>query len=199
MAKLIINNSNTILSYPVISDSYANLKNALDIWIKFTSYLKPEEILLLEQLENKNTNSNETEELDEYLRIKKQLKVSKLLLKYKNKECNKEEHDYVLNFMRTSLKSFIQSRLTNEEQELSFRFISELETNDKLKEYVELHQKEPYEKLSIYNSYVLFNAKERLYYLEQKQLNEKITNAQIKNSINLRKNLVKDFGRSIFY
>ena len=150
-------------------------------------------------MENKNTNSIETEELDEYLRIKKQLKVSKLLLKYKNKECNKEEHDYVLNFMRTSLKSFIQSRLTNEEQELSFRFISELETNDKLKEYVELHQKEPYEKLSIYNSYVLFNAKERLYYLEQKQLNEKITNAQIKNSINLRKNLVKDFGCSIFY
>ena len=199
MAKLIINNSNTILSYSIISDSYANLENALDRWIKFTSYLKPEEILLLEKLENKNTNSIETEELDEYLRIKKQLKVSKLLLKYKNKECNKEEHDYVLNFMRTSLKSFIQSRLTNEEQELSFRFISELETNDKLKEYVELHQKEPYEKLSIYNSYVLFNAKERLYYLEQKQLNEKITNAQIKNSINLRKNLVKDFGCSIFY
>ena len=199
MAKLIINNSNTILSYPVISDSCANLKNTLDIWIKFTSYLKPEEILLLEQLENKNTNSIETEELDEYLRIKKQLKVSKLLLKYKNKECNKEEHDYVFNFMHTSLKSFIQSRLTNEERELSFRFISELETNDKLKEYVELHQKEPYEKLSIYNSYVLFNAKERLYYLEQKQLNEKITNDRIKNSINLRKNLSKDFGHSIFY
>lgn len=36
MVKFIITNNNTSLSYPVISDSYANLENALDIWIKFT-------------------------------------------------------------------------------------------------------------------------------------------------------------------
>ena len=47
MEKLIIRE--TPLLYPVISEGYANLDNELDIWIKFTSYLKPDEAILLEK------------------------------------------------------------------------------------------------------------------------------------------------------
>ncbi len=191
MSNFIINNETNLL-YPVKCDSYANLENAIDIWIKFTSYLKPEEILFLEK--NKFFSQNE---LEKYLKIKQQLEISKLLLKYKNKNCNQKEYNYVLNFMKTSLKTFIQERMTQEEKEMSIKFIFELEKNNKLKEYVELYEKN-YEKLSIYESYVLFNVKERLYYLEQEKLNEKIRNEQIKNDINLRKSLVKDFSYNKF-
>lgn len=123
MAKLIINNSNISLSYLVISDSYANLENALDIWIKFTSYLKPDEVLLLEKLQNKNINSVPLDEINEYLKIKKQVAISELLLKYKKKECNKEEHDLAFNFMHTSLTSFVRSRLTESDRELASKCI----------------------------------------------------------------------------
>lgn len=77
MEKLIIRE--TPLLYPMISEEYANLDNPIDIWIKFTSYLKPDEAILLE---NKDVNSIQK---NEYLRIKKQLMISRLLLKYKNK------------------------------------------------------------------------------------------------------------------
>ena len=52
MEKLIIRE--TPLLYPMISEEYANLDNPIDIWIKFTSYLKPDEAILLE---NKDVNS----------------------------------------------------------------------------------------------------------------------------------------------
>lgn len=193
MAKLIINNSNISLSYLVISDSYANLENTLDIWIKFTSYLKPDEVLLLEKLQNKNINSVPLDEINEYLKIKKQVAISELLLKYKKKECNKEEHDLAFNFMHTSLTSFVRSRLTESDRELASKCISKLETNNQLKQYIELHQKK-YEDLSIYEAYVLFEAKERLYYLGQRELNEKIRHEQVERAANLKKNLLRDYG-----
>lgn len=193
MAKLIIDNNCTSLLYPVVSDSYANLGNALDIWIKFTSYLKPSELLLLEKLKNNNLDSISQNEMDEYLKIKKQVKISELLPKYKKKECTKEEHNQVLDFMHTSLKSFIQSRLTEEEIELASKYINKLEKNEQLKEYIETQQK-IYENLNIYEAYVLFKAKERLYYLEQKQLNKKIKSNQIERSTSLKKNLIRDYG-----
>ena len=43
MGKIIIPNTTTLL-YPVSCDSYANVSNALEIWIKFTSYFSKEEI-----------------------------------------------------------------------------------------------------------------------------------------------------------
>ena len=101
MEKLIIRE--TPLLYPMISEEYANLDNPIDIWIKFTSYLKPDEAILLE---NKDVNSIQE---NEYLRIKKQLMISRLLLKYKNKDCSKEEYDLVTNYMNsTSLQSLIE-------------------------------------------------------------------------------------------
>ena len=108
MEKLII--KETPLLYPVKCELYANLDNELDIWIKFTSYLKPDEAILLE---NKDVNSIQK---NEYLRIKNQLMISRLLLKYKNKNCSKEEYDLVTNFMNSmSLQTLIETKLTEEE------------------------------------------------------------------------------------
>lgn len=193
MTKLIINNNCTSLLYPVISDSYANLGNALDIWIKFTSYLKPSELLLLEKVKNNNLDSISQNEMDEYFKIKKQVKISELLLKYKSKKCTKEEHAQVLEFMHTSLKSFVKSRLTDNEIELASKYIYDLEISDQLKEYIE-RTKKIYDSLNIYESYVLFEAKERLYYLEQKQLREKIRNDSKERDTSLRKNLIRNYG-----
>ena len=49
MSKLIINNDIS-LKYPVVCDSYANMNNALDIWIKFSNYLTDEELLFMQKI-----------------------------------------------------------------------------------------------------------------------------------------------------
>ena len=188
MEKLII--KETPLLYPVISEGYANLDNPIDIWIKFTSYLKPDEKILLE---NKNHNSIQE---NEYLRIKKQLMISKLLLKYKNKKCSKEECDFVTNYMNsTSLQSLIQTKLTEEESELASKNISKLETVEQLEEYIESQQKK-FEELSAYESYVLLKVKEKKYNLKQRKVKEQIRIEQIRRADNLVKGLIRDYGHN---
>lgn len=83
MEKLIIRK--TPLLYPVRGIEYLNVDSDIDIWIKFTSYLKPDETALLEKLENKNHDSIQRSEINEYSRIKNQLMISELFLKYKIK------------------------------------------------------------------------------------------------------------------
>lgn len=193
MTKLINNISNanecSFFDNPV---PYVPGLNILDIWIKFTSYLKPEEVLLLKQIKNKNTKSISQNELDEYSKIKEQLRVAELFKKYKNSECNNKEQEFIYNLMmHTSLDLFMQSRLTEEELNLSYRFLSDLETSGNLEDYIKLKQQESYEKLSIYESYVLFKAKETFRTSEhndfvkesevlQKQLNTREVNKNIK-------------------
>lgn len=188
MEKLIIRE--TPLLYPMISEEYANLDNPIDIWIKFTSYLKPDEAILLE---NKDVNSIQE---NEYLRIKKQLMISRLLLKYKNKDCSKEEYDLVTNYMNsTSLQSLIQTKLTEEESELASKFVSKLETIEQLKEYIESQQKK-FEELSAYESYVLLKAKEKIYNLKQRKVKEQIRIEQVRRTDNLIKGLTRDYGHN---
>lgn len=131
--------------------------------------------------------------MDEYYRIKKQLLISELLVKYKNQDCTQEEHEQVVEFMKTSLKSFVKSRLSEKEVELASIYISDLEMNEQLKEYIN-SQQEMYDHLSIYEAYVLFEAKERLYYLEQRKLNEKNRSEQIKRVASLKNSLIRDYG-----
>jgi hypothetical protein len=192
MAKLIIHNESTLL-YPIISDSYANIDNALDIWMKFTSYLKPEELLFIDELKDKNISSISQSEMDKYNNIRKQIVTSELLVKYKNKECTQEEHNQVVEFMHTYLKKFIKSRLTEEALDSANIFIETLETEEQLKKYINL-QEVNYMDLNIYNAYVLFIAKEKLYYLQQKSINEKIRSEQFERAISLKRSLVRDYG-----
>ena len=192
---LIIKNYEEELYYPVKCDSEANINNALDIWMKFSNYLTTEELLFMDGLKNKKLNALSQTELDKYHRIKKQLDFSKLLLKYKNKSCTREEHNFVSQFMNTSLKEFVKSKVTKEQQESAKRIISNLFEKKELEQYIELQQ-EQYDALSIYESYVLFIAKEKKYDV-QKETTEKIRNEQLERAIRLRKNLIRDYGYNI--
>ena len=193
---LIIKNYEEELYYPVKCDSKANINNALDIWMKFSNYLTTEELLFIDGLKNKELNALSQTELDKYHRIKKQLDFSKLLLKYKNKSCTREEHNFVSQFMNTSLKEFVKSKVTKEQQESAERIISNLFEKKELEQYIELQQ-EQYDALSIYESYVLFIAKEKKYNEIQKETTEKIRNEQLERAIRLRKNLIRDYGYNI--
>ena len=193
---LIIKNYEEELYYPVKCDSEANINNALDIWMKFSNYLTTEELLFMDGLKNKELNALSQTELDKYHRIKKQLDFSKLLLKYKNKSCTREEHNFVSQFMNTSLKEFVKSKVTKEQQESAERIISNLFEKKELEQYIELQQ-EQYDALSIYESYVLFIAKEKKYNEIQKETTEKIRNEQLERAIRLRKNLIRDYGYNI--
>lgn len=195
MAKFII--EETTLLYPVRCEEYANLGNEIDIWIKFTSYLKPDEAALLEKLKNKNLDSIQRKEMNEYSRIKNQLIISKLLLKYKNKNCNKKEYNLVTKFMDSiSLQSLIKTKLTKEESELASKSISKLETIEQLEEYIKSveSQHKNFEDLNTYESYVLLKAKEKLYDLNQEKVNEKIRAEQARRTNNLRRALINDYG-----
>lgn len=193
MSKLIIDNSRKELPYAVSYDSYANGDNAIDIWIKFAKYLKPEELMLLEEIKEKDLDSISQNELSKYQKIKKQIAISKLLPKYKNKECTEEEHNQVVEFMNSSLSKFVKSKLTEDEMKLASEYISKLEEKNQLKDYIETQQK-IYESLNVYDAYILFEAKEKLYRIEQKKLTKKIEHNQKENYINLINGLVEDYA-----
>jgi hypothetical protein len=131
--------------------------------------------------------------MEKYHNIKKQMVTSELLVKYKNKECTQEEHNQVVEFMHTSLKEFVRSRLTEEELDSANIFIKTLEAKEQLQKYID-SQEANYMDLSIYNAYVLFIAKEKLYYLQQEATNEKIRSEQVERAIKLKKSLVRDYG-----
>lgn len=189
--KSVINDST--LSYPIISDSFANINNALDIWIKFTSYLKPEELLLMHELSNKEISSFSQYEMDEYYRIKKQIEISKLLLKYKEKQCTKEEYDQVVEFMHASLKNFVDNRITDEEKSMAKIIVSNLTTKQDLKEYIESNEGR-YDSLNILTAYTLFIVKEKLYNIEHNELNKKIIIEKRNRELNLIRSLARDYG-----
>ena len=192
MEKLIIRK--TPLLYPVRCEEYVNLDNPIDIWIKFTSYLKPDETALLEKLRNKSLDSIQISEINEYSRIKNQLMISELFLKYKNKNCSKEEYDIVTRFMDSmSLQTLIKTKLTEEEIELASKTISKLETIEQLEEYIESQQKK-FEELNAYESYIFLLAKEKIYNSKQRKTKEQIKIEQTRRADNLIKALINDHG-----
>ena len=192
MEKLIIRE--TPLLYPVRGIEYLNVNSDIDIQIKFTSYLKPDETALLEKLENKSLDSIQRSEINEYSRIKNQLMISELFLKYKNKNCSKEEYDIVTRFMDSmSLQTLIKTKLTEEEIELASKTISKLETIEQLEEYIESQQKK-FEELNAYESYIFLLAKEKIYNSKQRKTKEQIKIEQTRRADNLIKALINDHG-----
>ena len=180
------------LLYPIICDSEANIKNALDIWIKFTNYLKPNEEELINRLNNEKLMNISQEELEEYTRIKKQIDISNLFIKYKNKECNKEEHDKVIEFMKQPLIDFIESRLSKEEISISKSLISLLNSKKTLEDYI--NSKKEIDKLNIYESYIVYIAKEKLYNINNTELINRIKKEEKDRAVSLRKAIIRDYG-----
>ena len=183
------------LSYMTITDSYAN-KNTLDIYIKFISYFTDEDIIFLDNLIDKDISLLTQVELDKYYKLKTQLNMSELFKKYRDRKCTDEEHDIVLDFMKNnSLKSFVRKSVNMDDKIKAYNFIEDLfnESIESLKEYIDLKERR-YDELSVYDSYVLFEAKEYLYRIEQRQLNEKIESELLEREKNLRKSLIRNYG-----
>lgn len=196
MSKFVVPKTLTLL-YPVLCDSYPNINNALEIWIKFTSNFSKEEIDYINELEQFPINLIQVDKVQKYLKIRERMELSKLLIKYKNRECTQEEHDKVVDYMHnTSLRNLVNSMVSEEVKEEVSLILDEFKTISDLKKYIE-SKDEYYTELSIYDAYVLFYAKERLYNIEQSDLNDEIKNKQIGRTISLKKSLARDYGYTI--
>ena len=194
MDRIIINNINE-LSYEVTCDSHAIKTNFIDVWIKFAGHLTAEESLILVGLRTKDLSAISITELEKYKKIRNQLDVSKLLVKYKNKECTREEHDLVYNFVHTSLTAFIESRFTSDEKQKAKTSLEQLDTKEKLIEFVKENEAN-YDALDIYEAYLLYLAEEKKYDLETSEHIEYEMAMQARREASLRKHLERDFGPS---
>lgn len=195
MSKIIIPKAITLL-YPVSCDSYANDSNALEVWIKFTSYFSKEEIDYINELNQFPIYLIQVDKIQKYLKIRERMELSKLLIKYENRDCTQDEHDKVVDYMQnTSLSNLVNSRVSEEEKEKASLFISGFETKDDLKKYIE-SKDDNYTELSIQYAYILFYAKEKLYNIRQSELNDKIKNGQIERNLSLKKSLARDYGHT---
>lgn len=126
------------------------------------------------------------------------MELSKLLIKYKNRKCTQEEHDKVVDYMQnTFLRNLVNSRVSEEEKKKVFLFLNNFETIRDLKKYIESKGND-YTELSIYDAYILFYAKEKLYNIEQSEINDKIRNEKIERASSLKKSLTRDYGHNFY-
>ena len=189
MSRIILPKNNG-MDYVIIG-THANID--IDIWIKFVSYFKKSELEFLEDMKNKDIDDMEVSELERYTELSRQNKVANLFKKYKEKNCTKEEHDAVKKFMeQNDLENFVNSRMTDEEIGDARSFINDL-TKDQLQEYINVTNLN-YENLSVYDAYVLFIAKERLYAIETMDFVEDTMRKEAENAQHLHMSLLRDFG-----
>ncbi len=87
------------------------------------------------------------------------------------------------------------SRVSEEEKGKAFLILNDFETIEDLKKYIESKEND-YTELSIYDAYVLFYAKEKLYNIKQSELNDKIKNEQKERISNLKRSLTRDYGNT---
>ena len=183
------------LLYPVSSLSHANIDHTLDEWIRFLSYVSPDDESFLNKLNVKSLEQLTTDEIKKYLKIKEQKTMADLFIKYKNKECTRKEHDSVYKYMKNSLEDFMKSKLTESElNELCktlavFREKEILELEDYIKDKMS-----NYNSLTLVDAYILYEVREIRYNKKTDEINNNIRNDQIERHLNLKKNLVKSYG-----
>jgi len=196
MEKVIENNvNNDVLLYVVKSYSPANIDNVLDEWIRFLSYIKSEELLFINELERKKIELLTTAELEQYSKIKNKKEMAKLFIKYKNKDCSREEYDIVLKYMDNQLEKFMQDSLTEEEIKHSNKILFEFSkmSQFELKDYID-NQMINYDSLTILEAYILYKVKEIKYNKENNEVIDKIKSDQIERQISLKKSLIRDYA-----
>lgn len=180
-----------LYSYPVLP--YSGSIDGMDVWIKFASYFKDSELSFLESLEGKDISKLSQSDFRKYYTLKGRMNISELLVKYKNKECTKEEYNCVSDFMeKTDVASFIRGRMSGKEKKDASKFVDGLSKKE-LEEYI-TPRKDDFVNLSIYDAYVLLSAKERLYDIEHQESVECTMAEQSRSANHLRRSLLRDFG-----
>lgn len=183
------------LLYPVSSLSHANIDHTLDEWIRFLSYVSPDDESFLNKLNGKSLEQLTTDEIKKYLKIKEQKTMADLFIKYKNKECTRKEHDIVYKYMKNSLEDFMKSKLTENELNESCKTLAVFRKKEilELEDYIK-DKMSNYNSLTLVDAYILYEAREIRYNKKTDEINNKIRNDQIERQINLKKNLVKSYG-----
>lgn len=190
-----IRNIENQMLYPVCSNSYANIDNTLTEWIRFLSYIKPEDKEFLNELNGRSLDELTTDEIKRYLKIKEQKTMAELFTKYRNKDCTKKEHDSVYSYMKNSLRDFMKSRLTGDELNKSREILEKFRAKEvpELKSYIKSKMNN-YADLTLVEAYILYEVKEIEYYKKENETNSKIRNRQKERESTLRKSLIKDYG-----
>ena len=183
------------LLYPVSSLSHANIDHTLDEWIRFLSYVSPDDESFLNKLNDKSLEQLTTDEIKKYLKIKEQKTMADLFIKYKNKACTRKEHDSVYKYMKNSLEDFMKSKLTENELNESCKTLAVFRKKEilELEDYIK-DKMSNYNSLTLVDAYILYEVREIRYNKKTDEINNKIRNYQIERQINLIKNLVKSYG-----
>ena len=183
------------LLYPVSSLSHANIDHTLDEWIRFLSYVSPDDESFLNKLNGKSLEQLTTDEIKKYLKIKEQKIMAGLFIKYKNKECTRKEHDSVYKYMKNSLEDFMKGKLTENELNESCKTLAVFREKEilELEDYIK-DKMSNYNSLTLVDAYILYEVREIRYNKKTDEINNKIRNDQIERQINLKKNLVKSYG-----
>lgn len=186
--------SNPML-YEVGDDLAIKSKFLIQTWMRFAEYLKEDEIEFLDSIKDKNRLISS--ELKKYKSIKNQIEFSKLLPKYEQHNCTREEYDLVSNFFhKNSLKDFMRSRLTDEEASESLNFVDDLK-DEELPAFIE-EQERVYDNLSVSQTYTLYLANSRLKYIRDCEFDERTERESLERDQALVRSLVRDYGFRVF-
>lgn len=189
----IIVDSNKLL-YAVKCSSFGVRIDVLDEWIKWLSYVDEDDEKYLSE-NNKSLKEMSLEELKKYQDIQSQLLMCELFKKYSKKQCSKEEHDIVYNYMNNSIIDLMNTKINDQEREEIEKILKHLKKQSiaDVEEFIELKLKN-YKELSKVDAYVLHFISIYNYDRICDQKSEEIKQNSNKRNMSLRKSLIKDYG-----
>lgn len=189
----IIVDSNKLL-YAVKCSSFGVRIDVLDEWIKWLSYVNEDDEKYLSE-NNKSLKEMSLEELKKYQDIQSQLLMCELFKKYSKKQCSKEEHDIVYNYMNNSIIDLMNTKINDQEREEIEKNLKHLKKQSivDVEGFIELKLKN-YKELSKVDAYVLHFISIYNYDRICNQKSEEIKQNSNKRNMSLRKSLIKDYG-----
>ena len=189
----IIVDSNKLL-YVVKRSSFGVRIDVLDEWIKWLSYVNDDDEKYLSE-NNKSLKEMSLEELKKYQDIQSQLLMCELFKKYSKKQCSKEEHDIVYNYMNNSIIDLMNTKINDKEREEIEKILKHLKKQSivDVEGFIELKLKN-YKELSKVDAYVLHFISIYNYDRICDQKSEEIKQNSNKRNMSLRKSLIKDYG-----
>lgn len=189
----IIVDSNKLL-YVVKRSSFGVRIDVLDEWIKWLSYVNDDDEKYLSE-NNKSLKEMSLEELKKYQDIQSQLLMCELFKKYSKKQCSKEEHDIVYNYMNNSIIDLMNTKINDQEREEIEKILKRLKKQSivDVEGFIELKLKN-YKELSKVDAYVLHFISIYNYDRICDQKSEEIKQNSNKRNMSLRKSLIKDYG-----
>lgn len=189
----IIVDSNKLL-YAVKCSSFGVRIDVLDEWIKWLSYVNDDDEKYLSE-NNKSLKEMSLEELKKYQDIQSQLLMCELFKKYSKKQCSKEEHDIVYNYMNNSIIDLMNTKINDQEREEIEKNLKHLKKQSivDVEGFIELKLKN-YKELSKVDAYVLHFISIYNYDRICNQKSEEIKQNSNKRNMSLKKSLIKDYG-----